>query len=180
MSPTTPVRHENLPITPIPAHEMQKHPALSSRSLSRSRLQVRDYRNEQSIQLSQEFGSTFLSQPAFLRDSAESRASLLADASRETLIEAMEMAQAFQAPPFNGKEVLAAASKQNIMGVRDSMIPKRLPYQAQAAGTVDSFWQLQIHELPAALEVPLVKSLQMKVHCPTSIASLHMRCSQMA
>ena len=180
MSPTTPVAHEDIPITPISAHEMQKHPALFSRSLIRSRLQVRDYRNEQSIQLSHQCCSTYLTEPAFLRDPTESRASVPGDASRESDHEALRMAQSFQTPLFNGKEVLAAASKQNIMRVRDTMVPKLLPYRVQGAGTPDTSWQLQLKEVPTALEVPLVSSLYMKVRHPTSAASLHRRYTQRA
>ena len=90
------------------------------------------------------------------------------------------MAQSFHAPPFNGREVLAAASKQNIIKVRDSMIPKQFPYQAQALGTRDSSWQLHILKPPAALEVPLVNSIQMKVRRSFSTACLLMLYSQMA
>ena len=180
MSPTTPLAHENIPITPISAHEMQKHPALSSRSLIKSRLQVRDYRNEQSIHLSHQSCTTYLTEPAFLRDETESRASLPGDASRGADDEALRMAQSFQAPPFNGKEVLAAASKRNIMRLRDSMVPKQLPYKVQGAGTPDTFWQLQLKETPTALEVPLVSSLCMKVCHPSSAAFLHMRYMQIA
>ena len=180
MSPTTLVAHEDTPITPTSAHKMQKHPALSSRSLIKSRLQIRDYRNEQSIHLSHQFCSTYLTEPAFLRDPTESRALLPGDASRESDDEALRMVQSLQAPPLNGKEVLAAASKQNIMRVRDSMIPKPLPHKVQGAGTPDTFWQLQLGELPTTLEVPLVRSLHVKVRHATSFASLHMRYTQTA
>ena len=159
---------------------MQKHPALSSRSLIKSRLRIRDYRNEQSIYLSHQFCSTYLTEPAFPRDPTESRASLPGDASGESDDEALRMAQSFQAPPFNGKEVLAAASKQNIMRVRDSMVPKPLPHKVQGAGSPDTFWQLQLKGVPTALEVPLVSSLHMKVRHPSSAASLHMRYTRTA
>ena len=180
MSPTTPLAHENISITPISAHEMEKHPALSSRSLIKSRLQVRDYKNDQSIHLSHQFCSAYLTEPAFLREPTESRASLPGDASRGLDDEALRMAQSFQAPPLNGKQVLAAASKQNIMRLKDSMVPKPLPYKVQGAGTPDTIWQLQLKELPTALEVPLVSSLHMKVRHPASAASLHMRYTQTA
>ena len=180
MPPTAPLAHGNIPITPISAHEMKKHPVLSSRSLIKSRLQVRDYRYDQSTHLSHQFCYTYLTETAFLRDPTESRASLPGDASRGSDDEALRMAQSFQAPPFNGKELLAAASLQNIMRLKDSMVPKPLPYKVQGAGIPDTFWQLQLREVPTALEVPLVSSLHMKVRHPNSAASLHMRYMQTA
>ena len=134
-----------------------------SRGLSKYRLQVRDYRREQSIALCQRVLSQILTVPSLTYSEYGISPSSLAcvpdpsaPASSQADTDAFVQAQPLSAAPFDHKELLSAPCREILRRMKDSLTPKLIPYDAHSFKVADVLPELLNAEAPAEKDVPLL------------------------
>ena len=137
---------------------------IPARGLSKCRLQLREYRREQSNALCQSFLSHILLVPSCPQKVHVYRPLWLACVSEYD--EASSERGAFCQPQpltlaaFNRKEIMSGCSGDVLVKLRESMMPKLLPYAASTGLTTDGLLQ----ELPVWATLPELDMPLMEVH----------------
>jgi hypothetical protein len=142
-------------------HQSETH--WPSRGLSKCRLQVRNYRREQSSALCHRFLSQILTVPSLTYGEHGSRPSWLAwvldpsaAASSQADTDALYQAQPLSAAPFDRKELLSAPCRETLRRMRDTLTPKLVPYSAHSFKAADVLPVMLNAEAPAERDVPLM------------------------
>ena len=133
-----------------------------SRGLSKDRLQVRDYRREQSSALCQRLLSQILTVPSLTYSEHGSRPSWLAwvldpsaAACSQADTDALYQAQPLSAAPFDRKELLSAPCREVLRRIRDTLTPKLVPYSTHSFKAAGLLPEMLNAEAPAERDVPL-------------------------
>ncbi len=134
-------------------------PELPARSISKCRLQLRDYRGEQSSALCQRFLVNVLPVPSLSQNNHDRKASLLASgfqsnegADRDVLYQP----QPVPAAAFDRKEIVSGCPGETLRKLRDSMKPKLLQCEPSSHEAGDVLPKLLMGGTPTKLDIPIL------------------------
>jgi len=134
-------------------------PELPARSVSKCRLQLRDYRGEQSSALCQRFLFNVLPVTSLPQNNHDRKASLLALGSQSNEGadgDALCQPQTLPTAAFDRREIMSGCSGETLRKLRDSMKSKLLQYEPSSREAGDVLPKLLMGGTPTELDVPMM------------------------
>lgn len=150
---------------PVSEHNHLSAKDIPARRLSKCRLQLREYRREQSSVLCQRYLSHVLLVPSCPQTVPGYRPLWLAclseldgAVSTRGASDALCQPQPHTVAAFDRREIMSGCSGDGLKKLRESLIPKLLPYAASASHTWDDLPQRRpVWATPPQLDVPLME-----------------------
>lgn len=134
-------------------------PEVPARSVSKCRLQLRDYRGEQSSALCQRFLLNVLPVPSPPQNNHDRKASLLALVSQSNEgadKNALCQPQPLPTAAFDRREIMSGCLGETLRKLRDSMKPKLLQCEPSSHEAGDVLPKLPLGGTPTGLDVPMM------------------------